>query len=44
VIDLNVHDWQMLSKGAASRAFLFVKPDESKVDAWCAEGSAQPAS
>ena len=25
---LNVHDWQMLSKSAASGAFLFLKPDE----------------
>jgi catechol 2,3-dioxygenase-like lactoylglutathione lyase family enzyme len=32
---LNVHDWLVLSKGAASRAFLFLKPDGSKVDASC---------
>lgn len=27
---LNVHDWQMLSKGPASSAFLFLKPDGSR--------------
>jgi len=41
---LNVHDWQMLSKGPASSAFLFLKPDESKAAACCAEGTARPAS
>ena len=32
---LNVHDWQVLSKSAASSAFLFLAPDESKSDACC---------
>ena len=27
---LNVHDWQVLSKGAANTAFLFLPPDASK--------------
>ena len=30
---LNVHDWQLLSKGAASGAFLFLTPEESKAEA-----------
>ncbi len=34
---LNVHDWQMLSKGAASGAFLFLKPEAAKAaEACCA--------
>lgn len=37
---LNVHDWQMLSKSAASGGFLFLKPDGSKTDAACADRSA----
>ncbi len=40
---LNVHDWQMLSKSAASGAFLFLKPEASKpADACCADRSATP--
>ena len=37
---LNVHDWQMLSKSAASGDFLFLKPDGSKTDAACEDRSA----
>jgi catechol 2,3-dioxygenase-like lactoylglutathione lyase family enzyme len=37
---LNVHDWQMLSKSAASSAFLFLKPEGSKTDASCTDRSA----
>jgi catechol 2,3-dioxygenase-like lactoylglutathione lyase family enzyme len=40
---LNVHDWQMLSKSAASDAFLFLKPEGSKTDASCGDRSAPPA-
>jgi hypothetical protein len=40
---LNVHDWQMLSKSAASGAFLFLKPDGSKTDASCADRSVPTA-
>ena len=36
---LNVHDWQMLSKSAASGDFLFLKPDGSKTDAACEDRS-----
>jgi catechol 2,3-dioxygenase-like lactoylglutathione lyase family enzyme len=39
---LNVHDWQMLSKSAASGAFLFLKPEGSKTDASCGDRSAPP--
>src|SRR5262245_16032307 len=28
---VNIHDWQLLSKGAASESFLFLKPDEGAV-------------
>jgi len=38
---LNVHDWQMLSKGSASSAFVFLKPEESAADGCCAD---QPVS
>jgi hypothetical protein len=27
---LNVHDWQMLARSAASSSFLFLKPEEPK--------------
>src|SRR5262245_20880085 len=30
VTPLNIHDWQVLSKGVASSSFLFLKPDGSK--------------
>jgi catechol 2,3-dioxygenase-like lactoylglutathione lyase family enzyme len=33
---LNVHDWQMLSDGAASGNFLFLKPDGLKTSGACA--------
>jgi len=32
---LNVHDWLVLANGAASGAFVFLKPEGSKVDASC---------
>jgi catechol 2,3-dioxygenase-like lactoylglutathione lyase family enzyme len=32
---LNVHDWQMLSKGALRSSFLFLKPDASTAGACC---------
>ncbi|MEP7306452.1 MAG: hypothetical protein ABJA98_13120 [Acidobacteriota bacterium] len=32
---LNVHDWQMLSKGAANAAFLFLTPEEPKTASAC---------
>jgi hypothetical protein len=38
---LNVHDWQMLSKGAANAAFLFLTPEEPKTATACC--STQPA-
>ena len=38
---LNVHDWQVLSKGAANAAFLFLTPDEPKTGSVCCSG--QPA-
>ena len=46
---LNVHDWQVLSKGAASSAFVFLKPDAPttdgpRADTCCGERSDQPAS
>jgi hypothetical protein len=43
---LNVHDWQMLSKSAASGSFLFLKPEAPKAaDACCADrADTQPAS
>jgi hypothetical protein len=34
---LNVHDWQVLSKGAASGAFLLVKPDGLTMEGSCGE-------
>ena len=34
---LNVHDWQLLSKGAARSAFLFLQPDTLKVAACCTD-------
>jgi catechol 2,3-dioxygenase-like lactoylglutathione lyase family enzyme len=37
---LNIHDWQLLSKGAASSAFLFLEPEGSKTEASCADRSA----
>ena len=40
---LNVHDWQMLSKSAASAAFLFLKPDQTQAEACCAGQSTVPA-
>jgi catechol 2,3-dioxygenase-like lactoylglutathione lyase family enzyme len=39
---LNVHDWQTLAKSAASGAFLFLKPEESKAGC-CTRESAQAA-
>jgi hypothetical protein len=39
---LNVHDWLILSKSAASGAFLFLKPEGSKTDASCGDRSASP--
>jgi catechol 2,3-dioxygenase-like lactoylglutathione lyase family enzyme len=39
---LNVHDWQLLTKGAASASFLFLKPEGAKTDASCADRSAEP--
>ena len=40
---LNVHDWQMLSRSAASGAFLFLKPAGSKAEAFRADRAALPA-
>jgi catechol 2,3-dioxygenase-like lactoylglutathione lyase family enzyme len=34
---LNVHDWQVLSKGAATTSFLFLKPDGLKTKASCGD-------
>jgi catechol 2,3-dioxygenase-like lactoylglutathione lyase family enzyme len=39
---LNIHDWQMLAKSAASAAFVFLKPDESKADRACGDECARP--
>jgi len=39
---LNIHDWQTLSKGAASGSFLFLKPDESTAVGSCADQCAPP--
>ena len=39
---LNVHDWQLLSKGAASSSFLFLKPEESKEAGCCGEQTETP--
>jgi catechol 2,3-dioxygenase-like lactoylglutathione lyase family enzyme len=40
---LNIHDWQVLSKGAASAAFLLLKPDATKAATCCGTESAPPA-
>jgi hypothetical protein len=39
---LNIHDWQMLAKSAASSAFLFLKPDQAKAEG-CCSGQSLPA-
>jgi catechol 2,3-dioxygenase-like lactoylglutathione lyase family enzyme len=39
---LNVHDWQLLAKGAANSSFLLLKPEESKEEGCCGEQSATP--
>jgi hypothetical protein len=36
---LNVHDWQMLSKGNAAASFLFLAPGESSEAACCNEAA-----
>jgi hypothetical protein len=36
-IPMNVHDWQMLSKSAASRSFLFLKPERLKEQGCCGD-------
>lgn len=38
---MNVHDWQVLSKGSARSSFLFLEPDVAKADAGCCD---RPAS
>src|SRR5262249_45964804 len=40
---LNVHDWQMLAKGAATSSFLFLKPEESIEEGCCTQPSATPS-
>ncbi len=34
---LNVHDWQLLSNGAARSAFLFLQPDALKMATCCTD-------
>ena len=40
---LNIHDWQVLSSGAAKDAFLFLKPGEQQESACCDQAEAAPA-
>jgi len=40
---LNVHDWQMLSKGAANAAFLFLTPEEPKAASACCDSQSAEA-
>jgi catechol 2,3-dioxygenase-like lactoylglutathione lyase family enzyme len=40
---LNIHDWQLLAKSAASATFLFLKPDDTRTGAGCAGQVELPA-
>ena len=39
---MNIHDWQVLAKSAASSSFLFLKPGDSKEPGCCSEETETP--
>src|SRR5262245_2300918 len=40
---LNIHDWQLLAKSAASGSFLFLQPESAKTEGCCTEDTAAPS-